>query len=87
MKSTVIILLFLLTLNSYSNEKSFTPPTFDLKKTSEFNPKVLMKAKKPIVDVKLISAQEADSILNPKDLVIGVQIDGEARAYPINMLT
>ncbi len=31
--------------------------------------------------------READSELNPSELVLGVEVGGEARAYPINMLT
>ncbi len=31
--------------------------------------------------------REAGTDLNPSELVLGVEVNGEARAYPINMLT
>lgn len=47
--------------------------------------KVLPVAIRPITDPKIVAADEAK--LGPTDLVIGVVIDGQARAYPINQLT
>jgi hypothetical protein len=49
--------------------------------------KVLARALPPITDVPLMSAAEADKILNPAELVLGVVVEGQARAYPVNMLT
>ena len=47
--------------------------------------KVLPTAMKAIVDPKVIPGNEA--VLADNELVIGVNVDGETRAYPINQLT
>jgi len=41
----------------------------------------------PIVDAPVIRADEARDRIRPDELVLGVVAGGEARAYPINMLT
>ncbi len=41
----------------------------------------------PIKNPKVVSAKEADGVLRASELVLGVEVGGEARAYPINMLT
>ncbi len=54
----------------------------------DFNPrKVIPRPMRPITDVPLMSAKKADQTLNPAELVIGVVLGNEARAYPVNMLT
>ena len=40
-----------------------------------------------ITDAPIVSADEANELLGPAELVLGVVVDGKARAYPINMLT
>ena len=87
MKKILLITFFLFILTANSKDKKFQPPSFKLTQKSDFKPKVLMKAQKPIVDIKFISVTEANVILNPDDLVIGININGDARAYPISMLT
>ena len=47
--------------------------------------KVLPKPLRAITDPKIIPASEAQ--ISDNELVIGVEIDGQARAYPINQLT
>jgi len=46
---------------------------------------VIPRAFPAITDPKLVPAEQSDLANN--ELVIGVEIDGEARAYPINQLT
>ena len=41
----------------------------------------------PIIDAPTLSAKEADKKLGEAELVLGVVVGEEARAYPINMLT
>ena len=41
----------------------------------------------PIVDPPYVEVVEADERLQPNELVLGVEVNGESRAYPINMLT
>jgi hypothetical protein len=54
----------------------------------EFRPRrVVDKQFRPITKPSLTSGAEAASLLRPEELVLGVVMDGEARAYPINMLT
>ena len=53
---------------------------------SDYNPrKVLRKPIRPIVDPTIVSADQVD--LSDNELIIGVEIDGAARAYPVNQLT
>lgn len=54
----------------------------------EFNPRVVISRPfPPIKDAPVVSADEADRFLDEGELVLGVVVDGKARAYPINMLT
>jgi hypothetical protein len=46
---------------------------------------VLRKPIRPITDPKIVAAAEAE--IDDDELVIGVEVGGEARAYPINQLT
>ena len=54
----------------------------------EFNPRTVIPRVFPaIVNAPNISAAAADESLQKNELVLGVVVDGKARAYPINMLT
>ena len=53
----------------------------------KFDPVRLMEQLPPITEFELKSVAEADPEMNPEEFVIGVHINGKARAYPINMLT
>lgn len=57
------------------------------KTTKEFKPRVLMKPRRAIVDAPFILADEVKDQVSDNELVLGVVINGVARAYPINMLT
>lgn len=58
------------------------PATGDVDK---YTPTVVMaKPLRPIVDAPIISADETD--LADNTLIIGVEVEGRARAYPINQL-
>lgn len=71
-KLSLLLLLFL-------NEAS-------LSNAQEYKPrKVLPTALRAITDPKITTVDKARVADN--DLVIGVEIDGQARAYPINQLT
>ncbi|MCA8997431.1 MAG: DUF3179 domain-containing protein [Planctomycetaceae bacterium] len=41
---------------------------------------------KPIVGVPTGTASQAEEVLNPEELVLGVVINGQAKAYPLNMI-
>jgi hypothetical protein len=53
----------------------------------EFKPRVLMKPRRAIVDATYLKAGDVTDQVTDNELVLGVEIDGKARAYPINMLT
>ena len=54
----------------------------------EFQPRVVVRRSFPaIVSPPTMTAAEADRTLQPNELVLGVTVNGKARAYPINMLT
>jgi len=52
-----------------------------------FKPERVVGPQPPITHFPILEAGEADRKLNPAELVLGVVVNGEPRAYPINMLT
>lgn len=52
-----------------------------------FRPIRLVPAQPAIVDVPVTAARDINGRVTDKELVFGVVVNGEARAYPINMLT
>jgi len=59
-----------------------------LAQTPEFRPQVVIPRAFPAIkDAPVITVKEADRLLAEQELVIGVVVNGKARAYPINMLT
>lgn len=53
----------------------------------EFHPKTLMSPRKAIADAPFITADQVRDQVDDSELVLGVVVEGQARAYPINMLT
>ena len=54
----------------------------------EFRPQVVIKQSfPPITKFPIATARRARGKIKNSELVLGVTIEGEARAYPINMLT
>ena len=54
----------------------------------EFRPQVVIRRAFPAIKTPpVIAAGQANKILRPTELVLGVVVNGAARAYPINMLT
>jgi len=51
----------------------------------EFRPMRVVRPFEPITDIPVVKAGESD--LADNELVLGVVVNGKARAYPINMLT
>ena len=59
--------------------------TFD---RDDYDPQIAInRGFEPIIEPPFVSAEEAKQRLQPNELVLGVTVNGEARAYPINMLT
>ncbi len=55
--------------------------------TPPFRPQRVLPSQPPIVDPPTISAKDVAGQVTDDELVLGVVVDGRARAYPINMLT
>ncbi len=54
----------------------------------KFNPhKALDKPVRPIVNPNIVAAGKTAEPMRNDELVLGVVVNGQARAYPINMLT
>lgn len=54
---------------------------------AEFAPRTVVRPFPPIVNAPVIDASKVSMQVSDNELVLGVVIEGEARAYPINMLT
>lgn len=54
---------------------------------TDFRPQQVVKAYPAIVDPPNVTADQVNNRVQPTELVLGVELDGESRAYPINMLT
>ena len=52
-----------------------------------FNPRRVVKPFAPITKFPVLSAKNAAGTIEDAELVLGIEINGKARAYPINMLT
>ena len=52
-----------------------------------FRPMQVVPAQPPMTDAPVVSADEIGSRVKGRELVLGVVVNGKARAYPINMLT
>ena len=53
----------------------------------EFVPPAKSGSRKPIVNAPFLKASEVTAQVTDNELMLGVEIEGQARAYPINMLT
>ena len=83
----VLISLLFLTACSSKNEDtsaSSTRPSSTEEPEYRFNQILGLDAIRPVYDPQFIPAAEAD--LDDEQLVLGVAIDGEAKAYPIAVL-
>ena len=54
---------------------------------TDYRPREVVNPYPAIVKPPHVTAEEANRRLQPNELVLGVEIDGTARAYPINRLT
>ncbi len=53
----------------------------------DFHPVRVLGAQRVITEFPIRTVRDAGNVLNPSELVIGVTVGKESRAYPINMLT
>lgn len=56
-------------------------------KADAFRPQKVLDPLPPITEFPVKTVKEVGDTLNPSELVIGVTIGKESRAYPVNMLT
>lgn len=54
---------------------------------SDFRPRKLMRPIRAIVDAQFLNASDVTDEVNDNELVMGVIVGDQARAYPVNMLT
>ncbi len=66
---------------------SHNPSACAQQAAADFRPVRVLAALPAITDAPIKHAREVGGALNPSELVIGVTIGKESRAYPINMLT
>ena len=52
-----------------------------------FNPRKVVKPRRAIVDAPVLMVSEVTDEVTDSELVIGVVVNNQARAYPINQLT
>ena len=52
----------------------------------DFRPKQLMPPKPPFKQLTIKPKSDGDKLLKPDELIVGVTINGESRAYPLNMI-
>ncbi len=55
--------------------------------TPEFKPMQVVRPFKAIINAPTVSATDAKKFVEDDALILGVEINGKSRAYPINMLT
>src|SRR5207244_199394 len=53
---------------------------------ADFKPRLQSGAEPPFTDFKHLSATDADRWLKPDELILTLTLNGESRAYPINVL-
>jgi len=52
----------------------------------EYNPRTVVRPFPPITDAPVLKVNEVNGQVTDQELVLGVEVNGEARAYPINQL-
>ncbi len=51
-----------------------------------YNPRTVVRPFKPIKDAPFIKVSDVKGQVSDNELVLGIEINGQSRAYPINML-
>ena len=64
--------------------QDFVRQSFD---PNDFQPHQVVDPFPAIVNPRHLPADEVNGKLQPNELVLGIELDGVTRAYPINMLT
>jgi hypothetical protein len=64
-----------------------SPPLAAQERDPDFRPQRVLDLLPPITKFPIKSVGEGGKVLDPSELVLGVTVGKESRAYPINMLT
>jgi len=70
-----------------ASETTHSGPVATTESDGAFNPMQVVPPFDPIVDAPMMQAKEVNDEVLPLELVLGLELNGSARAYPINMLT
>ncbi len=84
--SAVLLTLGVLWLLEYDEARSFAAFQ-ELLQDGDFRAIQVVPPLPALTKFPRKPVREAGAELNPSELVLGVEVGGEARAYPINMLT
>ena len=86
--ATLLTALMILLANTGAGCGQDIPAQPRLPGGSDFKPRTVIPRPFPvIIDAPFMSREDADKSLAESELVLGVVVKGQARAYPINMLT
>jgi len=66
---------------------AFFPGVLTTNADEKFNPRQVVRPFPAIINPENISTDQAKKEIRAKELVIGVTVNGESRAYPINMMS
>ena len=84
--AAIVVLLAVVVDVAFSNAV-FAQPDRRREDAREFQPRTLMSPRRAIVEAPFIRAEQVKGQVDSTELVLGVVVEGQARAYPINMLT
>ncbi len=83
------------TLKSRSSSKNSTEDSQDhlyskfdesTPKDAGFNPRIAVDAFEPITEFPVVAARNVGNRVRDEDLVLGIELNGKSRAYPIQQL-
>ena len=80
--SASMFFVFLFSLVAHGQQATDRKPPRD-----DYRPRRLLRPQPPITHFQLKSADQIGDTLNPSELVVGVTVGNESRAYPLNMLS
>ena len=78
---------FFLILLGMLYSSAYAEPEAAPQRLPEFKPRQVVRPFKAIIDAPSVRAADSKKFVKDDELVLGVEINGKSRAYPINMLT
>jgi len=74
-------------VNAQSEGSISQSPHVPIAEVGEFTPQQVVPPFEPITEASVIPAHEVGDEVLDSELVLGLTLNGDSRAYPINMLT